>query len=328
MTAAARRRATLPPLAVALAIACLALLAWTASARADESTGGMGVVIGDQTGGGGTDTGGGGVPSQSVDSSDTGGSPSGDAGGGSSTGGTPSQDSTPADTPPGDPTAQQPSDSQHVDNGDSGPPAGSGVDRTEDRTPGVTGDTPESHDSGSRSGSSAGSTTNVVPLGTAEQAPSGLMPEGDLSQLPVTQFTVVPESATTGGSSAGAGLRIGGGRVGCLAWCPGGAMLAAAIRLPLSREARTAVREARDRANGMAAKATAPSLFGLAGGGTVGLFNLLLGGGGGGAAVVFIGFLAVLMGRLALPRDVSSRFRMPSVALRPTAYVAPLELPG
>jgi len=166
-----------------------------------------------------------------------------------------------------------------------------------------------------------------VPLGTAQQAPLGQTPEGDLSLLPTTQFTVVPESATTGGSSAGAGLRIGGGRIGCLAWCPG-ARLAAAMRLPLSREARSAVREARDRANGTAAKATAPSLFGLAGGGAVGLFNLLLGGGGSGAAIVFIGFLAVLMGLLALPRDVSSRFRLPSAVLRPTAYVAPLELPG
>jgi hypothetical protein len=144
----------------------------------------------------------------------------------------------------------------------------------------------------------------------------------------VTQFTVVPGSASTGGSLADAGLRSGGVRIGCLTLCPGGTRLAAAMRLALSREARSAVREARARANGTVAKATVPSLFGLAGAGGVGLFNLLIGGGGSGAAIVFIGFLAVLMGLFALPRDRSSPFRLPAATWRPSAYVTPLELPG
>ena len=71
-----------------------------------------------------------------------------------------------------------------------------------------------------------------------------------------------------------------------------------------------------------------PSLFGLAGAGGAGLFNLLIGGGGSGAAIVFIGFLAVLMGLFALPRDWSSPFRLPAATWRPSAYVTPLELPG
>jgi hypothetical protein len=167
----------------------------------------------------------------------------------------------------------------------------------------------------------------VTTLGSAVQSPSGLIPEGDLSLPPMTQFTVVPASASTGGSGPDAGLPSGGVRIGCLTLCPGGTRLAAAMRLALSREARSAVREARARANGTAAKATAPSLFGIAGAGAVGLFNLL-GGGGSGAAIVFIGFLAVLMGLVALPRDLSMRFRLPAASWRPSAYVSPLELPG
>jgi hypothetical protein len=154
------------------------------------------------------------------------------------------------------------------------------------------------------------------------------VPEGDLSLLPLTQFTVVPRSAATGGSGAGAGLLSGGVRIGCLTLCPGGTRLSAAMRLALSRDDRSAVREARARADGTAAKATASSRYGLGRAGAAGLFNLLIGGGGNGAAVVFIGFLAVLTGLLVLPREGSRRLRLPAVALRPSAYVAPLELPG
>lgn len=320
MTAAAWRRAKLPPLAAALAIACLALLAWTAAARADGEI----AVPPLGTSGGETST----VPDTGSAPGPSGGAT--DPGDGTGTGGATQEPPAAAEPPPSSDTVtpqQQPSDPP-VDRGDPVPPPVDGIDWGEDRTSGGTSDTPASHESGSKGGGSSNSSTAaVVPLGTAVQDPSGLTPEGDLSLPPMTQFTVVPESASTGGSVADAGLPSGGVRIGCLTLCPGGTKLAA-MRLALSREARSAVREARARANGTAAKVTALSPFGLAGQGGAGLFNLLLGGGGSGAAVVFIGFLAVLMGLVALPRDRSMRFRLPAVSWRPSAYVSPLELPG
>ncbi len=312
MTAAAWRRAKLPPLAAALAIACLALLAWSATALADD----VAVIPSD--------------PAASDPSPVSGSDPAPDAppvSPGTVDTPPPPQDTTPADPPPSDPAPQQPP-SDPVDNSDPVPPTGVPVDRWDERPVSSNpGDTTDGHDSGSRSGSSTGSTPAAPPV-TAMQTPSGLTPEGDLSLLPVTQFTVVPGSASTGGSLADAGLPNGGVRIGCLTLCPGGTRLAVAMRLALSRESRSAVREARARANGTVAKATVPSLFGLSGAGGVGLFNLLIGGGGSGAAIVFIGFLAVLMGLFALPRDWSSPFRLPAATWRPSAHVTPLELPG
>src|SRR4051812_42963296 len=100
MTAAAWRRAKLPPLAAALAIACLALLAWTAAARADGApaeappdNGSLADQGGSPTDGGGS---GGGDPV----------TPPSDGGSTENGTGTPAGDQTPADPPP--PQNQEP----------------------------------------------------------------------------------------------------------------------------------------------------------------------------------------------------------------------------
>jgi hypothetical protein len=313
MTDAARRRTLLAPLAAALAIACLALAAWSAAARADVAS-----------------------PVDSATDPVTG---TADSGSTPDPGTTP--DPHPAPTPPAneDPTPPPhrdpdgttppvpPADPAPIDPapGDQttapgAPPAETPDPRTTDHwSDGSTG-TAQNRDQGSSSAPSAS-----TPAATVEPLPP-LVPDDALA-VPLTQFQVLTGSSS-GGSTAGATLLAGAVHIGCLTLCPGASRLVGAIRLALAHEARSSARETTARVNGTAAKITALSLFGAAGAGGAGLFNLLVGGGGTAGAVVFVFFLAILMGLFALPRDWTSDFRLPPATWRPSAYVTPIELPG
>jgi hypothetical protein len=310
MTDAARRRTLLAPLAAALAIACLALAAWSAAARADVASpvdSATDPVT--ETGGGGSTPDPGTTPDPQPDPTPVGGEdpappPHRDP------------DGTTPPVPPADPAPAVPGD-QATDPG--APPAATPDPRPTDHwSDGSTGSA-QNRDQASSSAPSAS-----TPAATVEPLPP-LVPDDALA-VPLTQFQVLTGSSS-GGSTAGATL-AGAVRIGCLTLCPGASRLVGAIRLALAHETRSSVREITARVNGTAAKITALSLFGAAGAGGAGLFNLLVGGGGTAGAVVFVFFLAILMGLFALPRDWTSDFRLPPATWRPSAYVTPIELPG
>lgn len=181
--------------------------------------------------------------------------------------------------------------------------------------------TAPSDDAGSGHQSSPASSA----AGTTPAPPGDSLGAAGLPAVPVQ-----PLSADAGGASfidTGAARLLSAKKgLGC-GICRSGARLFA-VGLGLPRGARPADRrEAQERAAGMAAEATAPSLLGVPGSGP-GLFSLLIGGAGGAVTTAFVGFLAVLAAALLLAQDWMRAFRLPGAVWRPATYVTPLELPG